>query len=178
MLALNIENEYLVSFKLQALCISLWRGENLLREISPEKISLILNKIYLKLVNELSKIRDCELTNRVLNPTRYYLELLCNLIMARNFGDEYRNIFSPFKSEMKRFIDLVEDIYSLLQRKEKVLVPRQIKFTTSDMENENSFLVYLLSWLDGENSSEMPRIESATSENLDDEGSTEAYEEQ
>lgn len=168
LLAVNIENEYLISFKLQALCISLWRGENLLREISPEKISLILNKIYLKLVNELSNIRDCELTNRVLNPTRYYLELLCNLIMARNFGDEYRNIFSPFKSEMKRFIDLVEDIYSLLQRKEKVLVPRQIKFTIDDSENENPFLDYLLSWLDGENSSEMPRIESATSENPDD----------
>lgn len=168
LLAVNIENEYLISFKLQALCISLWRGENLLREISPEKISLILNKIYLKLVNELSNIRDCELTNRVLNPTRYYLELLCNLIMARNFGDEYRNIFSPFKSEMKRFIDLVEDIYSLLQRKEKVLVPRQIKFTIDDSENENPFLDYLLSWLDGENSSEMPRIESAISENPDD----------
>lgn len=168
LLAVNIENEYLISFKLQALCISLWRGENLLREISPEKISLILNKIYLKLVNELSNIRDCELTNRVLNPTRYYLELLCNLIMARNFGDEYRNIFSPFKSEMKCFIDLVEDIYSLLQRKEKVLVPRQIKFTIDDSENENPFLDYLLSWLDGENSSEMPRIESATSENPDD----------
>lgn len=168
LLAVNIENEYLISFKLQALCISLWRGENLLREISPEKISLILNKIYLKLVNELSNIRDCELTNRVLNPTRYYLELLCNLIMARNFGDEYRNIFSPFKSEMKRFIDLVEDIYSLLQRKEKVLVPRQIKFTIDDSENENPFLDYLLSWLYGENSSEMPRIESATSENPDD----------
>lgn len=168
LLAVNIENEYLISFKLQALCISLWRGENLLREISPEKISLILNKIYLKLVNELSNIRDCELTNRVLNPTRYYLELLCNLIMARNFGDEYRNIFSPFKSEMKRFIDLVEDIYSLLQRKEKVLVPRQIKFTIDDSENENPFLDYLLSWLDGENSSEMPQIESAISENPDD----------
>lgn len=168
LLAVNIENEYLISFKLQALCISLWRGENLLREISPEKISLILNKIYLKLVNELSNIRDCELTNRVLNPTRYYLELLCNLIMARNFGDEYRNIFSPFKSEMKRFIDLVEDIYSLLQRKEKVLVPRQIKFTIDDSENENPFLDYLLSWLDGENSSEMPKIESAISENPDD----------
>lgn len=168
LLAVNIENEYLISFKLQALCISFWRGENLLREISPEKISLILNKIYLKLVNELSNIRDCELTNRVLNPTRYYLELLCNLIMARNFGDEYRNIFSPFKSEMKRFIDLVEDIYSLLQRKEKVLVPRQIKFTIDDSENENPFLDYLLSWLDGENSSEMPRIESAISENPDD----------
>ena len=98
--------------------------------------------------------------------------------MARNFGDEYRNIFSPFKSEMKRFIDLVEDIYSLLQRKKKVLVPRQIKFTIEDSENENPFLDYLLSWLDGENSSEMPRIESATSENLDDEGSTEADEEQ
>lgn len=168
LLAVNIENEYLISFKLQALCISLWRGENLLREISPEKISLILNKIYLKLVNELSNIRDCELTNRVLNPTRYYLELLCNLIMARNFGDEYRNIFSPFKSEMKRFIDLVEDIYSLLKRKEKVLVPRQIKFTIDDSENENPFLDYLLSWLDGENSSEMPKIESAISENPDD----------
>lgn len=88
--------------------------------------------------------------------------------MARNFGDEYRNIFSPFKSEMKCFIDLVEDIYSLLQRKEKVLVPRQIKFTIDDSENENPFLDYLLSWLDGENSSEMPRIESATSENPDD----------
>lgn len=88
--------------------------------------------------------------------------------MARNFGDEYRNIFSPFKSEMKRFIDLVEDIYSLLQRKEKVLVPRQIKFTIDDSENENPFLDYLLSWLDGENSSEMPRIESAISENPDD----------
>lgn len=37
LLAVNIENEYLISFKLQALCISLWRGENLLREISPEK---------------------------------------------------------------------------------------------------------------------------------------------
>lgn len=168
LLAVNIENEYLISFKLQALCISLWRGENLLREISPEKISLILNKIYLKLVNELSNIRDSELTNRVLNPTRYYLELLCNLIMARNFGDEYRNIFSPFNLEMKCFIDLVEDIYSLLQRKEKVLVPRQIKFTIDDSENENPFLDYLLSWLDGENSSEMPRIESATSENPDD----------
>lgn len=178
LLTLNIENEYLVSFKLQALCISLWRGENLLREISPEKISLILDKIYLKLVNELSNIRDCELTNRVLNPTRYYLELLCNLIMARNFGDEYRDIFSPFKSEMKRFIDLVENIYSLLQRKEKELVPRQIKFTIDDSENENPFLDYLLSWLDGENSSEMPRIESATSENPDDdEDSTESDEE-
>lgn len=178
LLTLNIENEYLVSFKLQALCISLWRGENLLREISPEKISLILDKIYLKLVNELSNIRDCELTNRVLTPTRYYLELLCNLIMARNFGDEYRDIFSPFKSEMKRFIDLVENIYSLLQRKEKVLVPRQIKFTIDDSENENPFLDYLLSWLDGENSSEMPRIESATSENPDDdEDSTEPDEE-
>ena len=178
LLTLNIENEYLVSFKLQALCISLWRGENLLREISPEKISLILDKIYLKLVNELSNIRDCELTNRVLNPTRYYLELLCNLIMARNFGDEYRDIFSPFKSEMKRFIDLVENIYSLLQRKEKVLVPRQIKFTIDDSENENPFLDYLLSWLDGENSSEMPRIESATSENPDDdEDSTESDDE-
>ena len=178
LLTLNIENEYLVSFKLQALCISLWRGENLLREISPEKISLILDKIYLKLVNELSNIRDCELTNRVLNPTRYYLELLCNLIMARNFRDEYRDIFSPFKSEMKRFIDLVENIYSLLQRKEKVLVPRQIKFTIDDSENENPFLDYLLSWLDGENSSEMPRIESATSENPDDdEDSTESDDE-
>lgn len=178
LLTLNIENEYLVSFKLQALCISLWRGENLLREISPEKISLILDKIYLKLVNELSNIRDCELTNRVLNPTRYYLELLCNLIMARNFGDEYRDIFSPFKSEMKRFIDLVENIYSLLQRKDKVLVPRQIKFTIDDSENENPFLDYLLSWLDGENSSEMPRIESATSENPDDdEDSTESDDE-
>lgn len=168
LLELNIENEHLVSFKLQALCISLWRGEALLREIAPEKIYEILSELYVKIEKEISILDGCELTNRVLNPTRYYLELLCNLIMARNFGDEYRNIFSPFKSEMKRFIDLVEDIYSLLQRKEKVLVPRQIKFTTSDMENENSFLDYLLSWLDGENSSEMPRIESATSENPDD----------
>ena len=132
----------------------------------------------MKIEKEISILDGCELTNRVLNPTRYYLELLCNLIRARGFGDEYMDIFSPFKSEMKRFIELVENIYSLLQRKEKSLIPRQIKFTIDDSENENSFLVYLLSWLDGENSSEMPRIESATSENLDDEGSTEADEEQ
>lgn len=178
LLELNIENEHLVSFKLQALCISLWRGEALLREIAPEKIYEILSELYVKIEKEISILDGCELTNRVLNPTRYYLELLCNLIRARGFGDEYMDIFSPFKSEMKRFIELVENIYSLLQRKEKSLIPRQIKFTIDDSENENSFLDYLLSWLDGENSSEMPRIESATSENLDDEGSTEADEEQ
>lgn len=168
LLELNIENEHLVSFKLQALCISLWRGEALLREIAPEKIYEILSELYVKIEKEISILDGCELTNRVLNPTRYYLELLCNLIRARGFGDEYMDIFSPFKSEMKRFIELVENIYSLLQRKEKSLIPRQIKFTIDDSENENSFLDYLLSWLDGENSSEMPRIESATSENSDD----------
>ena len=110
LLELNIENEHLVSFKLQALCISLWRGEALLREIAPEKIYEILSELYVKIEKEISILDCCELTNRVLNPTRYYLELLCNLIRARGFGDEYMDIFSPFKSEMKRFIELVENI--------------------------------------------------------------------
>lgn len=169
LLNFKTENECLKAFKLQALCISLWRGENLLNKMTPEKMSEILDLIYLKLNKELLILKENELTNKFLVPTRYYLELLCNLIRARNFGNEYKSIFSPFELEMKRFIDLVERIYSLLQTKGKKLIPRQIKLTTIDVENENTFLDYLLSWLDGENSSEMPRIESATSDNQDDE---------
>jgi hypothetical protein len=39
---------------------------------------------------------------------------------------------------------------------------KQIKFTSSDSQSTNNFLDYLLLWLDGENSTEMPKIESAT----------------
>lgn len=175
LIKINTGNENLDSFKLWALCICLWRGEKLLKNISPIKIREILDLIYIKTRKEISIIQDCELvSNRVLNPTRYYLELLCNLIRARDFENEYKDIFSPFNNGMKRFIVLVENMYSLLQSKETKLVPRQIKFTTSDMENESSFLDYLLSWLDGENSSEMPRIESATSDSQDEDNGSES----
>lgn len=173
---INTGNESLDSFKLQALCICLWRGEKLLENLNSAKIREILDLVYHKLEKERLVIHACELTNKVLNPTRYYLELLCNLVRVRNLGEEYKDIFSPFNSEMKRFIGLVENIYSILQSKGKELIPRQIKFTLSDIENENSFLDYLLSWLDGENSSEMPKIESAT-ENVPDDSDEETINE-
>ena len=79
-------------------------------------------------------------------------------------------MFSPFNEYIKELIHKIEEIYEWLEpwlkKHNKIFFTKQIKFTLSD--SENSFLDYLLLWLDGQNSTEMPKIESATTENQDD----------
>lgn len=118
-----------------------------------------------------------------MSPLRSHLELLCALIRSRQLGKEYQMLFSPFNPSIKMIISKIEKINTWLKKSEwvnpdskKELYARQIKFTSSDSDDNNSFLDYLLLWLDGEKSTEMPKIESATSDNSEEE-STESDEE-
>lgn len=176
LLQLNTDNEVLNSFKLQALCIALWRGENLLEKISAEKMSVILESAKTAIKSEYENLQHEELSNRKLNPLRSYLELLCALLRSRQFGKKYQDLFSPFSDSIKELVKLVEEIYQWLKLKDKILFARQIKFTTKDADSHSQFLDYLLLWLDGENSSEMPRVESATSDSPDDDDADDSEE--
>ena len=175
----NIEYE-VCSFKLQILTIALWRNEQLLQEIPVEKMKLLFDIVSYAVDQEYKQLKALQsegkkLSNRLLSPLRSHFELLCALIRSRQSGAEYQELFSPFSPEIKKTISKIEEIHAWLRKSEwanpdssKELYARQIKFTSSDSDDNNSFLDYLLLWLDGEKSTEMPRIESATSENPDD----------
>ena len=172
------------SFKLQILTIALWRNEELLQEIPVEKMKLLFDIVSYAVDQEYNQLKALQsegkkLSNRLLSPLRSHFELLCALIRSRQSGAEYQELFSPFSPEIKKFISNIEEIHAWLKKSEwanpdssKELYARQIKFTSSDSDDNNSFLDYLLLWLDGEKSTEMPRIESATSENPDDDEDT------
>jgi len=190
-LDVNRDIEYEVcSFKLQILTIALWRNEQLLQEIPVEKMKLLFDIVSYAVDQEYNQLKALQsegkkLSNRLLSPLRSHFELLCALIRSRQTGAEYQELFSPFSPEIKKSISKIEEIHAWLKKSEwanpdssKELYARQIKFTSSDSDDNNSFLDYLLLWLDGEKSTEMPRIESATSENPDDdEDSTESDDE-
>lgn len=177
----NGDIEYEVcSFKLQILTIALWRNEQLLQEISSERMKLLFDTVSYAVEQEYIQLKALQtegkkLSNRLLSPLRSHLELLCALIRSRQLGKEYQMLFSPFTPPIKMIISKIEKINTWLKKSEwvnpdskKELYARQIKFTSSDSDDNNSFLDYLLLWLDGEKSTEMPKIESATSENPDD----------
>lgn len=185
----NGDIEYEVcSFKLQILTIALWRNEQLLQEISSERMKLLFDTVSYAVEQEYIQLKALQtkgkkLSNRLLSPLRSHLELLCALIRSRQLGKEYQMLFSPFNPSIKMIISKIEKINTWLKKSEwvnpdskKELYARQIKFTSSDSDDNNSFLNYLLLWLDGEKSTEMPKIESATSDNSEEE-STESDEE-
>lgn len=185
----NGDIEYEVcSFKLQILTIALWRNEQLLQEISSERMKLLFDTVSYAVEQEYIQLKALQtkgkkLSNRLLSPLRSHLELLCALIRSRQLGKEYQMLFSPFNPSIKMIISKIEKINTWLKKSEwvnpdskKELYARQIKFTSSDSDANNSFLDYLLLWLDGEKSTEMPKIESATSDNSEEE-STESDEE-
>ena len=108
--------------------------------------------------------------NRNMNPLRSHLELLCALIRSRNMGEKFQQLFSPYSKEIQKLIKTIEEIYEwlnpLLRKHNKIFFTKQIKFSSSD--TTNSFLEYLLLWLDGQNSTKMPKIESATDDDSSD----------
>lgn len=163
-LDLSDHDSKLNHFKLQVLTIALWRCENLLNTISITKMETVFNQVIEGIKNEYKKLVDQEepLFNRELNPLRSHLELLCALIRSRRFGLEHQQLFSPFNSRIQQLISDIEKIYAWLNKNKKELFTKQIKFTSSDSNSNNNFIDYLLLWLDGENSTEMPKIESAT----------------
>ena len=155
-------------FKLQILTIALWRCESLLESLSIDQLEALFNQTVKAIEYEYERNEnEKKLSNRKLNPLRSHLELLCALIRSRNFGAEYRQLFSPFNPKIQKLISEIEKIYEWLYWNQKNLYARQIKFTVSDEKSDNSFLDYLLLWLDGEKSTEMPRIESATDDTVD-----------
>ena len=175
----NISDDELKGFKLQVLAIALWRNEKLLKLISYKEMEILLSNVITAINKEYEKnkkeqIQDdkefSEHFNRNMNPLRSHLELLCALIRSREMGKEFQELFSPFNEDIKELIHKIEEIYEWLEpwlkKHNKIFFTKQIKFTLSD--SENSFLDYLLLWLDGQNSTEMPKIESATTENQDD----------
>ena len=163
-LDLSDHDSKLNHFKLQILTIALWRCENLLNTISITQMENVFNQVIEGIKNEYKKLADQEepLSNRKLNLLRSHLELLCALIRSRRFGLEHQQLFSPFNSKIQQLISDIEQIYAWLNKNNKGLFAKQIKFTSSDSQSTNNFLDYLLLWLDGENSTEMPKIESAT----------------
>ena len=172
LLDLSCSNQLLINFKLQALSIVFWRGENLIKEFSVEQVNKVFELLLRAIHSEYEIYKDEDnISNRKLNPLRTYCELMCALIRCRSFGNEFKDLLSPFNETIKKSIKQIEEIYSWLSKIGKILYPKQIKFTSFDSESGDQFLDYLLSWLDGENSSEMPRIESATADNQDDEES-------
>ncbi len=158
----------LCSFKLQVLTIALWRNEYLLHTIPCEKMKFLLNEVINAIQHEYEDLKDVTLSNRLLNPLRSHLELLCALVRSRYFDKDFQELFSPFNPEIQKIISLVEEIYIWIKNKGKSIYTRQIKFTIQDSENGNGFLDYLLLWIDGQNSTEMPKIESATDEDSGD----------
>ena len=165
-LDLSYQNSKLNHFKLQILTIALWRCENLLNTISITQMETVFNQVIEGIKNEYKKLVDQEepLFNRELNPLCSHLELLCALIRSRRFGLEHQQLFSPFNSRIQQLIS--EKIYAWLNKNKKELFTKQIKFTSSDSNSSNNFIYYLLLWLDGENSTEMPKIESATDDSI------------
>ena len=164
----------MVSFKLQILTISLWRNEQLLKKISYAQMEQLFSKVINAIQHEFDMNKELEnnmLSNGLLNPLRSHLELLCALIRSREMGSSFQELFSPFSSEIQTVISLIEQIYIWLKPTGKILFTKQIKFSSSD--TSNTFLDYLLLWLDGQNSTEMPHIESATSDTQDEEDSSE-----
>ena len=163
-LDLSDQDSKLNHFKLQILTIALWRCENLLNTISITQMETVFNQVLEGIKNEYKKLVDQEepLSNRKLNPLRSHLELLCALIRSRRFGLEYQQLFSPFNSRIQQLISDIEQIYAWLNKNKKELFTKQIKFTSSNSKSNNNFIDYLLLWLDGENSTEMPKIESST----------------
>lgn len=169
----------MVSFKLQILTISLWRNEQLLKKISYAQMEQLFSKVINAIQHEFDMNKELEnnmLSNGLLNPLRSHLELLCALIRSREMGSSFQELFSPFSSEIQTVISLIEQIYIWLKPTGKILFTKQIKFTSLDVDSGTQFLDYLLSWLDGENSSEMPKIESAT-ENVPDDSDEETINE-
>lgn len=158
----------LCSFKLQVLTIALWRNEYLLHTIPFAKMKLLLNETVAAIQYEYKNLQDVTLSNRLLNPLRSHLELLCALLRSRYFDNDFQELFSPFNSEIQKIISLVEKIYIWVKKNDKSIYTKQIKFTIQDSESGNGFLDYLLLWIDGQNSTEMPKIESATDEDSGD----------
>lgn len=157
------QDSKLNSFKLQILTIALWRCEHLLSTISITQMETVFNQVIDGIKDEYHKLKqEISLSNRKLNPLRSHLELLCALIRSRRFGIEYQQLFSPFNSRIQQLISDIEHIYAWLNKNSKELFAKQIKFTLSDSKSNNNFIDYLLLWLDGENSTEMPKVESAT----------------
>ena len=172
-------NQELLSFKLQVLTIALWRNELLLSKISFEKMQKLLSVVVKVITEEFviakkkQKVDDEDFAkhfNRNMNPLRSHLELLCALIRSRNMGEKFQQLFSPYSKEIQKLIKTIEEIYEwlnpLLRKHNKIFFTKQIKFSSSD--TTNSFLEYLLLWLDGQNSTKMPKIESATDDDSSD----------
>lgn len=170
------ESEDLTFFKLQILTIALWRSENLLKEIEISKFKVLFEQTVSAIDYEFSKLKrdlktEGKISNRKLNPIRSYLELLCALIRCRQFGKDFQDFLSPFNPKIQDIISKIEKIYEWLKIIGKSLYTRQIRFVSEDpnsTDSENSeegFLDYLLLWLDGEKSSEMPKIETSTEAN-------------
>lgn len=177
-------NKELSSFKLQVLTIALWRNELLLNKISFEKMKKLFTVVVEAINDEFvinkkkQKLDDDDFTkhfNRNLNPLRSHLELLCALIRSRNMGEIFQQLFSPYNKEIQKLIKSIGEIHKWLNTRlgehNKIFFTKQIKFSSSD--TSNTFLDYLLLWLDGQNSTEMPHIESATSDSQDEEDSSE-----
>lgn len=172
-------NQQLLSFKLQVLTIALWRSELLLSKISFDKMQMLLSVVVEAISEEFvnakkkQKMDDEDFANqfnRNMNPLRAHLELLCALIRSRNMGEKFQQLFSPYSNEIQKLIKIIEEIYEwlnpLLRKHNKIFFTKQIKISSSDITN--SFLEYLLLWLDGQNSTEMPKIESATDDDSSD----------
>lgn len=181
----NGEDSSLDSFKLQILTIALWRNETLLTKISVQKMKellIILSRLIdLENRNLIEYRNEGSLSNRKLNTLRSYFELLCAMLRSRKLSYDYQQLLSPFSENIQKLISTIEEIYLWLKvwltENNRVFYAKQIKLIVSD--TSNSFLDYILIWLDGQNSTEMPKIESATSENPDDEeDSTETYDEE
>ena len=165
------ESEDLTFFKLQILTIALWRSENLLKEIEISKFKVLFEQTVSAIDYEFSNLPlyfVIERKNRILNPIRSYLELLCALIRCRQYGKDFQDLLSPFNPKIQETISKIEKIYEWLKNIGKTLYTRQIRFISSDQDSEEGFLDYLLQWLDGQKSSEMPKIESATDDDESD----------
>ena len=170
----NDENSSLDSFKLQILTIALWRNETLLTKISLQKMKELLIMLSRLIDSEnrtLIKYRnEGKLSNRKLNTLRSYFELLCAMLRSRKLSYDYQKLLSPFSDDIQNLISKIEEIYLWLKiwliENNRVFYAKQIKLIVSD--TSNSFLDYLLLWLDGQNSTEMPKIESATDDDPGD----------
>lgn len=165
--------ERIRDFKLQVLTIALWRSENLLKEIEITKFKALFEQTVNAIDSEFSNlqkkfIREEKISNRKLIPIRSYLELLCALIRCRHYGKDFQDLLSPFNPKIQETISKIEKIYEWLKNIGKTLYTRQIRFISSDQDSEEGFLDYLLQWLDGQKSSEMPKIESATDDDESD----------
>ena len=167
-------------FKLQVLSIALWRNENLLKEIGEAEFKSLFERTVSAIdfgflqMQEIYKTEG-KILSRVRQPFRSYLELLCALIRCREFGKNFQDLLSPFNSEIQDIIEKIEKIYEWLKSVGEDIHTRHIRFVSADSNagasenSEEGFLDYLLLWLDGEKSSEMPKIETSVEEKDDEE---------